>query len=196
MAAFFQKVFMDQTTFDADQTSTADGDRPSMSPVDLAGELVSDTSTCQELAHQAFDFFKVNSALRITENFSFYPSVSLPCAPLNHLAIKRYRWFSFGLFFTVSEVVHERKQPMVRTASLSAGELGFDFLRSIVFCCFGLSPSTTPHSCRWSSAPCRESERLTMVSPQQVQWQTPLKLRHRRDSQIGKHRRTSSTWTA
>lgn len=64
MAAFFQKVFMDQATvFDqqpTDHTSTADGERPSMSPVDLAGELVSDASTCKELGYQAFDFFKVN----------------------------------------------------------------------------------------------------------------------------------------
>lgn len=62
MAAFFQKVFVDQTTFDADpdQTWTAGGEGPSMSPVDLAGELVSDTGTCKELGYQAFDFFKVN----------------------------------------------------------------------------------------------------------------------------------------
>eukprot|EP00752_Nemacystus_decipiens_P010610 g9448.t1 len=62
MAAFFQKVFMDQTTFDpqeADQTWTAAGDRPSMSPVQLAGELVSDASTCKELGYQAFDFFEM-----------------------------------------------------------------------------------------------------------------------------------------
>lgn len=63
MAAFFQKVFMDQTTVDKqniDQTSIAGGERPSMNPVELAGDIVSGTSTCKELGHQAFEFFKVN----------------------------------------------------------------------------------------------------------------------------------------
>ncbi|CAM9263120.1 unnamed protein product [Ectocarpus sp. 12 AP-2014] len=63
MAAFFQKVLMDQVRFDQPQTkeslSDAEGGAPLMNPVDLATELVTGTKTCQELGHQAFAFFKV-----------------------------------------------------------------------------------------------------------------------------------------
>ncbi|CAB1105152.1 unnamed protein product [Ectocarpus sp. CCAP 1310/34] len=62
MAAFFQKVLVDQVRFDQPQTkqslSDAEG-APLLSPVDLATELVTGTKTCQELGHQAFAFFKV-----------------------------------------------------------------------------------------------------------------------------------------
>ncbi|CAM9466554.1 unnamed protein product [Ectocarpus sp. 8 AP-2014] len=62
MAAFFQKVLMDQARFDQPQTkqslSDAEG-APLMNPVDLATELVTGTKTCQELGHQAFAFFMV-----------------------------------------------------------------------------------------------------------------------------------------
>eukprot|EP00903_Cladosiphon_okamuranus_P009409 g8973.t1 len=54
MAAFFQKALMDQTTFEQQP-----GFQTSMSPVELAGKLVSDTSTCKELGNQAFEFFKM-----------------------------------------------------------------------------------------------------------------------------------------
>lgn len=57
---------MDETAFDqqqilTDQIPATDGKRvgASMSPVDLAGELVGGASTCEELGEQAFDFFKV-----------------------------------------------------------------------------------------------------------------------------------------
>lgn len=67
MAAFFQKVFVDQATFGQQQqqpsdeflVADAEGGWPSTSLVDLAAELVNGTSTCEELGHQAFAFFKV-----------------------------------------------------------------------------------------------------------------------------------------
>ncbi|CAM9099085.1 unnamed protein product [Ectocarpus sp. 4 AP-2014] len=62
MAAFLQKVLVDQVRFDQPQTkqSLADAEgAPLVSPVDLATELVTGTKTCQELGHQAFAFFKV-----------------------------------------------------------------------------------------------------------------------------------------
>lgn len=63
MAAFFQKVLMDQVRFNQHQPqqslSDAEGGGPLLSPVDLATELVTGTKTCQELGHQAFEFFKV-----------------------------------------------------------------------------------------------------------------------------------------
>lgn len=82
MAAFLQNVFMDQTTFNqqpSDQTSIADGERPLMSPVDLAGELVSGTSTCKELGHQAFEFFKVNHVTYARMIYRIVVTINLLC---------------------------------------------------------------------------------------------------------------------
>lgn len=71
MAAFFQKVFMDEATFgehqhqhplSTDKHFVADGKETwsSMSLVDLAANLMNETSTCEELGHQAFSFFKAS----------------------------------------------------------------------------------------------------------------------------------------
>lgn len=79
MAAFFQNVFMDQALDQQllDQTSTREGEGPSMSPVELAGELVGGTSTCKELGYRAFDFFEVNC---VCINFlTLLPARCCPC---------------------------------------------------------------------------------------------------------------------
>lgn len=68
MAAFVQRVFLDEATFgeqqqrqSADDSFVASGEDtwPSMSLDDLAAELVNGTTTCEELAHRVFSFFKV-----------------------------------------------------------------------------------------------------------------------------------------
>lgn len=89
MAAFFQKVFVDEATFGAQQQQQqqpADESfvagrgetRPSLSLVDLADNIVTGTSTCQELGHQVFSFFKVLHG-------------SIFCASLSHLAGMQHR---------------------------------------------------------------------------------------------------------
>lgn len=85
MAAFFQRVFVEETTFN--QQILTDGERAgaSMSPVDLAGELVGGTSTCEELGQQAFDFFKVYQYARKLDSDNLPETVCSLLSP----------WFAF-----------------------------------------------------------------------------------------------------
>ena len=198
MAAFFQKVFVDQTTFDADpdQTWTAGGEGPSMSPVDLAGELVSDTGTCKELGYQAFDFFKVNPVCQKIWIFPPVGALAVRSAETTFRRMSRlcrlFRWdflrFAVRRGRSGEKELKERRL-FLRDPSLAHVMSSWAFCRHLQLL----------HSRRWSSAPCRVSKRLAMVSTKQMQSQTRPRhgkeLRHRHGSQSGENRRTNSRWT-
>lgn len=64
MAASFQKVFMNDPAalkppISEEQGSSGDGGALLMTPADLVKELLSGTSTCEELGRQSFAFFEV-----------------------------------------------------------------------------------------------------------------------------------------
>lgn len=58
MAALFQKAFTDPLRFGQAADTVERG--ASMSPLDLATELVSGTDSCEELAHHAYAFFEAS----------------------------------------------------------------------------------------------------------------------------------------